>query len=68
MLKWTGTGEGARLKTLIYHDDAQREYAYGARGTSSARSTGTVILLPAWSQTRSRQAASWCGPRPSLRL
>ena len=29
MLEWTGAGEGARLKMLILHDDAQREYAYG---------------------------------------
>jgi len=33
MLEWTGAGDGARLKMLVYHDDAQREYAYGpARG------------------------------------
>jgi phosphoserine phosphatase len=29
MLEWTGAGDGARLKMLVYHDDAQREYAYG---------------------------------------
>jgi phosphoglycolate phosphatase-like HAD superfamily hydrolase len=29
MLEWTGAGQGARLKMLVHHDDAQREYAYG---------------------------------------
>jgi phosphoglycolate phosphatase-like HAD superfamily hydrolase len=33
MLEWTGAGAGTRLKMLVYHDDARREYAYGpARG------------------------------------
>jgi phosphoglycolate phosphatase-like HAD superfamily hydrolase len=29
MLEWTGAGSGARLKMLVQHDDARREYAYG---------------------------------------
>jgi hypothetical protein len=29
MLEWTGAGAGARLKMLVLHDDAAREYAYG---------------------------------------
>lgn len=29
MLEWTGAGAGARLKALVLHDDATREYAYG---------------------------------------
>jgi phosphoserine phosphatase len=29
MLEWTGAGTGARLKMLLLHDDAVREYAYG---------------------------------------
>jgi phosphoglycolate phosphatase-like HAD superfamily hydrolase len=29
MLEWTGAGAGARLKLLVLHDDAAREYAYG---------------------------------------
>jgi phosphoglycolate phosphatase-like HAD superfamily hydrolase len=29
MLEWTGAGGGARLKMLLLHDDAAREYAYG---------------------------------------
>jgi len=29
MLEWTGAGNGARLKMLVLHDDAAREYAYG---------------------------------------
>ena len=29
MLEYTGAGAGARLKMLVLHDDATREYAYG---------------------------------------
>jgi phosphoglycolate phosphatase-like HAD superfamily hydrolase len=29
MLEYTGAGGGSRLKMLLLHDDAQREYAYG---------------------------------------
>jgi hypothetical protein len=29
MLEYTGAGDGARLMTLLLHDDTQREYAYG---------------------------------------
>ena len=31
MLEWTQSGSGARLMMLVHHDDAQREYAYGAK-------------------------------------
>jgi hypothetical protein len=29
MLEWTGAGDGRRLRMLVLHDDAEREYAYG---------------------------------------
>jgi len=29
MLEWTGAGDDARLMMLVFHDDAEREYAYG---------------------------------------
>jgi hypothetical protein len=29
MLQWTGAGGGKRLMMLVFHDDAEREYAYG---------------------------------------
>jgi hypothetical protein len=29
MLEWTGADDGARLMMLVFHDDAEREYAYG---------------------------------------
>ena len=29
MLEWTAAGAGVRLKMLVLHDDAVREYAYG---------------------------------------
>jgi phosphoglycolate phosphatase-like HAD superfamily hydrolase len=38
MLEYTGAGDGARLKMLVLHDDAQREYAYGpAQGLPDTR-------------------------------
>ena len=38
MLEWTGAGSGARLKMLLLHDDAAREYAYGpAQGLPDSR-------------------------------
>jgi hypothetical protein len=30
MLEWTQAGSGARLMMLVHHDDAKREFAYGA--------------------------------------
>jgi hypothetical protein len=30
MLEWTQAGPGARLMTLVHHDDGAREFAYGA--------------------------------------
>ena len=38
MLEYTGAGDGARLMMLVFHDDAQREYAYGpAQGLPDTR-------------------------------
>jgi phosphoglycolate phosphatase-like HAD superfamily hydrolase len=31
MLEWAQGGHGARLMMLVYHDDAEREWAYGAQ-------------------------------------
>lgn len=31
MLEWTQAGKGARLMMLVHHDDAKREFAYGAK-------------------------------------
>jgi hypothetical protein len=41
MLEWTGAGDGARLKMLVYHDDAEREYAYGPAGGLPDTRVGT---------------------------
>lgn len=52
MLEWTQGGYGARLMMLVYHDDAEREWAYGAQskiGTFSeslmaqAKKSGWVV-------------------------
>ena len=41
MLEWTGAGDGMRLKMLVHHDDAQREYAYGPAGGLPNTRVGT---------------------------
>jgi phosphoserine phosphatase len=53
MLQWTQAGSGARLMMLVHHDDAIREFAYGAEskiGTFSdalmadAKKNGWVVI------------------------
>lgn len=53
MLEWTQGGTGARLMALVYHDDAEREWAYGAQskiGTFSdalmaeAKKNGWIVI------------------------
>ncbi len=53
MLEYTGAGNGARLTMLVYHDDARREYTYGAEskiGTFSdalmaeAKKEGWIVI------------------------
>ena len=41
MLEWTGAGAGARLRMLVHHDDATREYAYGPGGGLPDTKVGT---------------------------
>ena len=41
MLEWTAAGAGARLKMLVLHDDAAREYAYGPATGLPASKLGT---------------------------
>jgi len=44
MLEWTGAGDGARLKMLVHHDDAEREYAYGPAGDLPDTKVGTFSV------------------------
>jgi hypothetical protein len=53
MLEWTQAGPGARLMMLVHHDDAVREFAYGAEskvGTFSdalmveAKKNGWIVI------------------------
>jgi hypothetical protein len=49
MLEWTGAGAGARLKMLVLHDDATREYAYGPAAGLPDSKVGTftpALYLP----------------------
>jgi phosphoglycolate phosphatase-like HAD superfamily hydrolase len=41
MLEWTAAGAGARLKMLVLHDDATREYAYGPAAALPDTKVGT---------------------------
>ena len=40
MLEWTAAGDGLRFMGLVYHTDAEREYAYG-RDSDSSRQFST---------------------------
>jgi hypothetical protein len=45
MLEYTKAGDSARLAMLVFHDDAQREYAYGpAQGLPEGRYLHTAAL------------------------
>ena len=53
MLEYTGARDGAKLMMLVHHDDAKREYAYGAEskiGTFSdalmaeAKKKGWIVI------------------------
>ena len=53
MLEYTQAGDGARLMMLVSHDDATREYAYGAKSkvgtfsdalTAEAKKKGWVVI------------------------
>ncbi len=41
MLRWTRGSAGTRLMMLVYHDDAEREYAYGPAGDLPDTKVGT---------------------------
>ena len=41
MLEWANAGERAHLAMLVYHDDAEREYAYGPAGGLPDTHVGT---------------------------
>jgi hypothetical protein len=55
MLEWTQAGSGARLMMLVHHDDAVREFAYGAESkigtfsdalmTEAKKNAWTVISM-----------------------
>jgi len=42
MLEWANAGDRAHLAVLIYHDDADREYAYGPAGGLPDTHVGTL--------------------------
>ena len=43
MLKWTQAGDGARLMMLVYHDDADLEFACGAESKIGRFSDAMMI-------------------------
>jgi hypothetical protein len=42
MLEWAQAGKGARLMMLVRHDDADREYAYGANSSNGTFSDALI--------------------------
>jgi hypothetical protein len=59
MLEWTGSGDGARLKMLVHHDDPVREYAYEPAGGLPDTKVGTFTqALLDEAKTRSWNAIS----------
>ena len=48
MLEYTGAGDGARLMMLVMHDDAKREYAYGAIRRSEEESWTVISMKNDW--------------------
>lgn len=42
MLEWANAGDRAHLAMLVYHDDAEREYAYGPAGGLPDTKVGTL--------------------------
>ncbi len=58
MLEWTAAGAGARLKMLLLHDDAAREYAYGpAQGLPDTK-VGTLQIVRPTVATRTQRCVS----------
>ena len=55
ILEYTEAGDGARLSMILLHDDAKREYAYGAR--RRACRTPRSAPSPKSSTTRRRSRA-----------
>ena len=54
MLEYTGAGDGLRLKMLVLHDDAKREYAYGPpKGFPTQKSAPSLRICT----TRRRRTA-----------
>ena len=43
MLEWTQAGSGARLMMLVHHDDAAREFAYGAESKIGTFSDALMV-------------------------
>ena len=43
MLEWTEAGSGARLMMLVHHDDAAREFAYGAESKIGTFSDALMV-------------------------
>jgi hypothetical protein len=43
MLEWTAAGSGARLMMLVHHDDAEREFKYGAESKIGTFSDALMV-------------------------
>ncbi|MEO4040297.1 HAD family hydrolase [Hoeflea sp. CAU 1731] len=56
MLEWTSAGDGKRLMMIVFHDDAEREYAYGpADGQPDTK----IGAFPQSLMDQANQADNW---------
>jgi hypothetical protein len=59
MLEWSQAGGGARLMMLVHHDDAEREWAYGAKSTIGTFSDALMAEAKKNSWTVISMKADW---------
>jgi hypothetical protein len=59
MLEWTGAGGGAQLMMLVHHDDAKREFDYGAKSPIGTFSDSLMAEAKAKSWTVISMKDDW---------
>jgi hypothetical protein len=59
MLQWTAAGGGARFIGLVHHDDAMREWAYGAESKIGAFSDAVIVEAKKNGRTVSSMKNNW---------
>lgn len=60
MLEYTDAGDGLRLKMLVLHDDAEREYAYGPAEGLPDTKVGSGVPPEEWLRLEDRSSEGPC--------